>query len=123
MDWPTAFAFVGGAACLVLAISFGGTVYDWNPSILVALWVVTGVLLVSTILLLTFHPGVSKEYRLYPIHFLRKPLLVNMQLQVFLAGGIVLVCFQTHDSVAMTLLTLRIRASLITSLCSSNSSG
>ncbi|TPX12829.1 uncharacterized protein E0L32_006709 [Thyridium curvatum] len=90
MDWPTSFTFVGGAACLVSAISFGGTVYDWNSATLVALWVVTGVLLVATTLLLTFHPGVSKEHRLYPVHFLRKPLLMNMQLQVFLAGGIVL---------------------------------
>ena len=63
----------------------------------IALWTVTGVLLVVTVLLTIFHPGVTKENRLYPAHLLRRPILVNLQLQVFLVSGIMLVGHHTYN--------------------------
>ncbi|VUC26381.1 unnamed protein product [Clonostachys rosea] len=90
IDWAMTIVFLGGAACLTLAISFGGVVYAFSSSTMVALWSVTGVLLVVAAAVAKFHPGVSKENRLYPVHFLSRPILVLMQAQVFLASGIVL---------------------------------
>ena len=40
--------------------------------------------------MLKLHPLVTKENRLYPLHFFRQPILINMQVQVFLSSGIVL---------------------------------
>ena len=94
IDWITTVVFLAGAACFTLAVSFGGTTYSWTSGTEIALWAVTGVLLVMTILLTIFHPGVSKENRLYPAHFLKQPILVNLQLQVFLVSGIMLVSAQ-----------------------------
>lgn len=91
IDWIATTIFLAGAACFTLAVSFGGTTFAWTSGTEIALWTVTGVLLVVTVLLTIFHPGVTKENRLYPAHFLRRPILVNLQLQVFLVSGIMLV--------------------------------
>lgn len=91
IDWIMMTAFLAGSACLIMAITFGGTLYDWGSGNEIALWVVTGVLLVVSIFLGKFHPGVHKDNRLYPAHFLKRPILINLQLQMFLVSGIVLV--------------------------------
>ncbi|CAH0051260.1 unnamed protein product, partial [Clonostachys solani] len=90
IDWAMTVVFLAGAACLTLAISFGGIVYSFSSGTMIALWSVTGVLLVVAVAVAKLHPGVSKENRLYPVHFLRRPILVLMQAQVFLSSGIVL---------------------------------
>jgi hypothetical protein len=91
IDWTATIVFLAGAACFTLAVSFGGTTYAWTSGTEIALWTVTGIVLLITILLTIFHPGVSMENRLYPAHFLKRPILVNLQLQVFLVSGIMLV--------------------------------
>lgn len=94
IDWITVVVFLAGATCFTMAVSFGGSTYSWTSGTEIALWTVTGILLVVTVLLTIFHPGVTKENRLYPAHFLRQPILVNLQLQVFLVSGIMLVSGQ-----------------------------
>jgi hypothetical protein len=46
--------------------------------------------LIAFIVMLKFHPLVTMENRLYPLHFFKQPALINMQVQVFLSSGIVL---------------------------------
>ncbi|CVK91301.1 probable DHA14-like major facilitator; ABC transporter [Fusarium mangiferae] len=90
VDWINAAIFLAGSACLTVALTFGGVVYSFHSGTIIALWTVTGVLLVAFIVLLKVHPLVSKENRLYPLHFFKKWILINMQLQVFLSSGIIL---------------------------------
>ncbi|KAF5665737.1 ABC transporter [Fusarium circinatum] len=90
VDWINAVVFLAGSACLTVALTFGGVVYSFKSGTIIALWTVTGVLLVAFIVLLKIHPLVSKENRLYPLHFFKKWILINMQLQVFLSSGIIL---------------------------------
>ncbi|KAG9499643.1 Efflux pump dep3 [Fusarium musae] len=90
VDWINAVIFLAGSACLTVALTFGGVVYSCHSGTIIALWTVTGVLLVAFIVLLKIHPLVSKENRLYPLHFFKKWILINMQLQVFLSSGIIL---------------------------------
>lgn len=91
IDWIMTAVFLGGASCLIMAISFGGMLYAWGSGSEIALWVLAAVLLVVSIFLARFHPGVDKDNRLYPAHFLKRPILVNLQIQMFLVSGIVLV--------------------------------
>ncbi|KAL6355620.1 hypothetical protein LRP88_11223 [Fusarium phalaenopsidis] len=91
MDWPMMFVFLAGSAFFIMAISFGGTLYNWHSAAEIAFWTLSGVFLVVFVLLLKFHPGVSKEHQLWPSHFLKMPVVMNMQLQIFLSGGIILV--------------------------------
>ncbi|KAM5354625.1 hypothetical protein ACJ41O_001272 [Fusarium nematophilum] len=90
MDWHLIVVFLAGSAFLTMVISFGGTLYSWSSPAEISFWTLSGGFLIITILLLKFHPGVSKENQLWPSHFLRMPVVMNMQLQVFLSGGIIL---------------------------------
>jgi hypothetical protein len=74
-----------------MAISFGGLVYDWASGPIITLWVMTGSLLVLSVIATIYHPGVAKENRLYPAHYFKNPLILNLQLQMFLSSGIILV--------------------------------
>lgn len=94
----------------MMAITFGGTLYSWSSGNEIALWVVAGVLLLVCIAVAKFHPGVEKDNRLYPAHFLRRPILVNLQVQMFLVSGIVLVCCSQYrinelDCLILTILS------------------
>lgn len=91
IDWVMSVLFVAGACCLTMAISFGGLVYDYDSGPEISLWVVTGVLLILTILAAKYHPRVGKWDRLYPVHFFKNPVVLNMQVQIFLSSGIILV--------------------------------
>lgn len=91
IDWPTTVSFFAGSCCLTLGISLGGLVYNYNSAAEIALWVVTCACLIATVLLLRFHPTVAKTDRLYPVHFFKRPILINMQAQVFLSSAIILV--------------------------------
>lgn len=48
-----------------------------------------------------YHPGVRKEDRLYPAHYLKSPILVNIQLQMFLVSGVVLVSYWLISNLAL----------------------
>lgn len=90
MDWIGMVVFFAGATCLTMAISFGGTTYAWNSGSEIAFWVVSGVLLIVMIAITIRPILVSKADRLYPGHFVRKPELVNLQLQLFLVTGVMM---------------------------------
>jgi hypothetical protein len=100
VDWVNAVIFLAGSTCLTLALTFGGVIYPFNSGVVIALWAVTGVLLIAFIVMLKLHPLVTKENRLYPLHFFKQPILINMQLQVFLSSGIILVG-QSLNSIGM----------------------
>ena len=91
IDWIMTTIFLAGSACLIMAITFGGILYDWNFGKEIALWVVTCVFLVISIFVAKFHPRVHKDHRLYPVYFFKRPVLINLQVQMFLVSGIVLV--------------------------------
>jgi hypothetical protein len=78
VDWINAIIFLAGSACLTVVLTFGGVIYPFSSGTVIALWIVTGVLLVAFIVMLRLHPLVNKENRLYPLHFLKQPTLINM---------------------------------------------
>ncbi|RBR23755.1 uncharacterized protein FIESC28_03460 [Fusarium coffeatum] len=90
MDWPMTLTFLSGSTFLIMAISFGGTLYSWHSGAEIAFWTLSGILLVIAALLLRYHPGVCKEDQLWPARFLKMPVVMNLQLQVFLSGGVIL---------------------------------
>ena len=86
-DWVGIVVFAGGSACFTMAITFGGVVYPFDSASEITLWTMTGVLLVAFILVSIYHPGVSGEYRLYPIHLMKRLELNLLQLAIFVASG------------------------------------
>ena len=78
-DWLGIIVFAGAMTTLVMAVSFGGSVYAWSSASEIVLWVLSGLLIIAFALTQFFHPFVSVEYKLYPTHFLRKPVMVSLQ--------------------------------------------
>lgn len=96
MDWVAITIFFGGTTCFTMAINFGGTKYGWSSGSEITLWVMSGILLVAMALATWYHPLVSAENKLYPSHFLKRPELVNLQMQLFLVSGVMLVRIMSH---------------------------
>ncbi|KAI9900340.1 hypothetical protein N3K66_004602 [Trichothecium roseum] len=90
VDWVGTCVFLAGSCALTLAISFGGIVYSFRSAATIVLWVLSGFFLCVMVCVAWYHPGVRKEDRLYLAHYLKSPILVNIQLQMFLVSGVVL---------------------------------
>lgn len=88
VDWIGIVIFMGGSVSFSMAMTFSGLMYPWNSGSTIALWVVTGVLLLATAAVAIWHPLVTKENRLVPVHFFKRPVLLNLGLQMFLVSGI-----------------------------------
>lgn len=66
---------VGAFTALIMAINFGGDLYDWGAGQEIALWVVGGVLLLLFALQQRFTIGTTDTERIFPADFLRQPLM------------------------------------------------
>lgn len=87
LDWISIVVFLGGSAAFVMAITFGGTIYAFYSGSEIALWIVSGILLIVFVLVSIYHPAISLEHRLYPIHLLKRLELNILQFAIFLAAG------------------------------------
>jgi hypothetical protein len=54
MDLPGTIAFLPGVVCLLLALQWGGTKYDWGNGRIIALLVVSALLLITFVVLQLF---------------------------------------------------------------------
>lgn len=66
---------VGAFTALIMAINFGGNLFDWAAGQEIALWVVGGVLLLLFALQQRFTIGTTDAERIFPADFLRQPLM------------------------------------------------
>ncbi|KAJ5374198.1 efflux pump antibiotic resistance protein [Penicillium concentricum] len=90
VDWLGLFFFYAGMVCLIVAINFGGSVYSWSSGAEIAFWVVGGISWIIFGLTQHFTPFIQKAHRLYPTQLMRRPLLLNLQFQLFLSSGVLL---------------------------------
>lgn len=89
LDWLGLVFFAGWCISLIMALQFGGTVYEWDSPSEIILWVFVGVLAVAFVLSHRFHPFVGADDRLYPAHMLRNFKLGILQFATFAAPGAV----------------------------------
>ncbi len=76
---------------MILATTFGGSVFSWSSASEIALWVIAGVLSLVFGLTQTFSPLVDVEYKLYPTTFLQRPVIVMLQIAIFMSSASLLV--------------------------------
>ncbi|KAL8643685.1 MAG: hypothetical protein Q9226_008188 [Calogaya cf. arnoldii] len=86
-DWFGIAIFNIFIICFVMAVSFGGTYYEWNSGPEITFWVLGGVFFVAFCLTQVYHPFVVAQHKLYPTHFLKRPVLVILQVMIFCASG------------------------------------
>ncbi|KAJ5673212.1 major facilitator superfamily transporter [Penicillium longicatenatum] len=75
IDYLGAVLNAGALTALVMAISFGGNLFDWEAGREIALWVVGGVLLLLFGLQQAFKIGTTREERIFPADLLRMPIM------------------------------------------------
>ncbi|KAI1771731.1 major facilitator superfamily domain-containing protein [Hypoxylon cercidicola] len=86
-DWIGTVIFLGGSTCFSFALTFGGIVYSFTSGSEIALWTLTGVLLIVFILVSIYHPFVSLQYRLYPVHLVKRLELSILQFAILVNAG------------------------------------
>ncbi|KAL8729269.1 MAG: hypothetical protein Q9166_004890 [cf. Caloplaca sp. 2 TL-2023] len=86
-DWFGIIIFNIFMICFVMAINFGGTVYEFNSGPEITFWVLSGVFFIVFCLTQMYHPFVTAQHKLYPTHFLKRPVLVILQVMIFCASG------------------------------------
>lgn len=62
---------ISSILCLVMAINFGGTLYNWNSGQIIALFIVAGVLLVAFAIQQWFAWLTTPSDRMFPVHLLK----------------------------------------------------
>lgn len=87
IDFTGIFLWTAGVVCLVLALSWGGTTYSWNSTIIIALLCVAGVLL---IIFAVFEQKLAKD-PIVPRGIFANRSVVLILIAAFCYGG----CFQS----------------------------
>lgn len=83
--------FVAG----IMAINFGGTSYAWNSGKIIALFVVSGVLLIVFVIQQSLCTFTTKNNRMFPLHFLKmkEPVLLFILMAANNAAAFVLMYY------------------------------
>lgn len=71
IDWIGVVLLIGCIVSLILALSFGGTLYPWNSGHVIVPFIAFGISLILFIFSqTTYMPGQTKERRLFPVELL-----------------------------------------------------
>ena len=81
----------GMFAAAIMGISFGGTLFEWNSGSIIGLFTATGVLLLMFLAQQAFAIGTSSSGMLFPIQFLRSPIMIMMFLATACASTAIFV--------------------------------
>jgi MFS family permease len=89
IDWLGLGVWTGWCVSFFMAITYGGTLFEWKSHSMIILWVFVGVLAIGFVLTHKFYPFVEKDNRLYPSHMLRNFKLGILQVATFSAASAV----------------------------------
>ncbi|KAL8669403.1 MAG: hypothetical protein Q9168_006003 [Polycauliona sp. 1 TL-2023] len=86
-DWLGIAVFNVFIVCLIMAVNFGGAYYDWSSGPEITFWILGGICFVVFCFTQMCHPFVVAVHKIYPTHFLKRPVLVILQVMIFCASG------------------------------------
>ncbi len=69
VDFIGSILLIGATVAFVMALCFGGILYDWNSGRIIALWVVAGVLYIALGVQQVWCFFTTKEQRIFPVEF------------------------------------------------------
>ncbi|EPE25899.1 MFS general substrate transporter [Glarea lozoyensis ATCC 20868] len=91
MDWIGSVLEIGACVAGVMAISFGGTIYQWGSGQTIALFVTSAVLFILFALQQTLCFMTRPEERIFPVQFMRNKDMILLWLITAAVAGSVLV--------------------------------
>lgn len=75
-------AYVSG----IMAVSFGGVLYDWSSGRIIALFIVSGVLFIAFGVQQTYTIFTTEARRLFPVHFVKSRTMMILFVQIICAS-------------------------------------
>ncbi|KAJ5216390.1 major facilitator superfamily domain-containing protein [Penicillium cinerascens] len=85
IDYIGALLSIGTLLCSIMAMNFGGVLWNWSSSNSIGLFVGAGVLLILFLVQQTFKLGTSFENRMFPMHFWKSRTLIVLFFTMMLA--------------------------------------
>ncbi|KAJ5522626.1 MFS general substrate transporter [Penicillium frequentans] len=92
-DHVGAVLFLGSVVSTVMLLGFGGVVYSWGSSQMIALYVVTAVLWIIFALHQKFH--ILTSDRVFPVQFFKDPLMIGLWIWTIVAISDIVVTIYT----------------------------
>nr|QHD56304.1 major facilitator superfamily permease [Curvularia sp. IFB-Z10] len=89
IDWLGLAVWTGWCVSFFMAVTYGGTLFEWDSYSMIILWIFVVVLAIGFVLTHKFHPFIGKGDRLYPSHLLRNFKLGILQVATFSAASAV----------------------------------
>lgn len=86
IDWIGSVLICGTLVSILMAISFGGTLYKWDSYQVIALFVVSGILLGAFLAQQMTCLGTDMDHRLFPLNFVKSPTMVSLFVLTAAAG-------------------------------------
>lgn len=112
---------IGWLCCIIMAVNFGGTVYDWDSGQIIALFVVGGVLIVVFAITQTLCVFTTVEDRVFPVQFVTRPFMCLLFAMMASGGTAIFVSRSLTLLSSEFILTVRGRFQHTTSHFSSSS--
>ncbi|KAK3612960.1 hypothetical protein LTR22_028369, partial [Elasticomyces elasticus] len=72
LDWIGALLNAATTTLLIVALTFSGSRFAWSSSTVIVIWVVWAACLLAFVLQQTFSVCTSPEWRIFPVHLLRR---------------------------------------------------
>ena len=91
VDWLGALLLIGTFICGLMAISFGGALYNWNSSQIIGLFVGFGVLLILFSVQQALCILTTKDLRLFPVECLKRYEMLVFFYEVAAAIGVLFI--------------------------------
>ncbi|KAB5560109.1 major facilitator superfamily domain-containing protein, partial [Coniochaeta sp. 2T2.1] len=85
IDYLGSLLSIGAMLCIIMAMNFGGVLWDWENARSIALFVVAGVLTILFAIQQCTLFGTSMENRLFPMHFWRSRTMIVLFFTMMLA--------------------------------------
>lgn len=82
---------IGWLCCIIMAVNFGGTLYEWDSAQIITLFVVGGVLLAIFAVTQAYCVFTTEEDRVFPVQFVSRPFMILLFVMMACAGTAIFV--------------------------------
>ncbi|KAJ5847628.1 hypothetical protein N7455_011585 [Penicillium solitum] len=86
IDWLGPIMFIGAYVSGIMAIAFGGVLYEWSDSRIIGMFVCSGVLFILFFIQQGFNIMTTYQKRIFPMQYLRNKKMVLLFIETAAAG-------------------------------------
>lgn len=81
-DWAGSLLLIGSSLALIIAVSFGGTVYKWNGGEIIGSFVTAAVGIILLVLQQHFELFTTRKTRVMPLQFFKRKIILCLCMMI-----------------------------------------